>query len=84
MQWWFSEGHVHVRVDYEGPDGRRFTIVQADTGDDSLTEGEAIRVRGFRGVVADRNLYWQEGGYTLALSSDSIELAESLRWRRTN
>jgi hypothetical protein len=84
VQWWFSEGHAHVRVDYEGPDGRRFTIVQAEALRDSLTEGERIRVRGERGVVADRSLYWQEDGYLLALSPVSIELAESLRWRNPN
>ena len=84
VHFWESEGHLHVRSEYIDPDGEEIVIVQAMFGeDDYLTQGEAVRIRGHRGVEAGQHWYWRERGWVIATAADPA-IAKRLRWLDTS
>jgi len=74
----FPVGNVYVRTEYVLPGGDSVTVTQSNGLE--RTYGSTTTVRGEEGVLQDDTVTWTERGYTLSVTSDMEETAESLVW----
>lgn len=74
----FPVGSVYVRTEYVLPDGGSVIVSQSNGLERAY--GSTTSVRGEEGVLQDDKVTWTERGYSLSVTSDEPETAESLVW----